>query len=65
MVLKLISLKLRNFKGQRDFLFEPNGKNASVFGDNGTEQNYAYGCFQLASVRQGQHRQEGLCYKDT
>ena len=36
MILKLISLKLRNFKGQRDFLFEPNGKNASVFGDNGT-----------------------------
>ena len=36
MNLRLISLRLRNFKGQRDFLFEPNGKNASVFGDNGT-----------------------------
>jgi DNA repair exonuclease SbcCD ATPase subunit len=36
MILRLISLRLRNFKGQRDFFFEPNGKNASVFGDNGT-----------------------------
>jgi DNA repair exonuclease SbcCD ATPase subunit len=36
MNLRLMSLRLRNFKGQRDFLFEPNGNNASVFGDNGT-----------------------------
>jgi DNA repair exonuclease SbcCD ATPase subunit len=36
MILQLISLRLHNFKGQRDFLFEPNGNNANVFGDNGT-----------------------------
>lgn len=35
MILKLISLHLLNFKGQRDFFFEPNGNNASAFGDNG------------------------------
>jgi len=38
MILKLISLHLLNFKGQRDYTFEPNGNNADVFGDNGTKK---------------------------
>ena len=33
--LSLIKLTLLNFKG-RSFTFEPNGKNASIFGDNAT-----------------------------
>lgn len=34
--MRLLKLELINFKGARDVLFEPNGKNASVYGSNGT-----------------------------
>lgn len=34
--LKLEKLTLRNFKGIRSYVFEPNGKSANVFGDNRT-----------------------------
>jgi DNA repair exonuclease SbcCD ATPase subunit len=45
MILKLISLKLRNFKGQKSFEFQPNGENADVFGDNGTGKTTIYDGF--------------------
>jgi chromosome segregation ATPase len=32
----LLKLTLKNFKGIRDFTFDPNGENASVLGDNAT-----------------------------
>lgn len=32
--MKLLSLKCRNFKGIRDFILEPEGRNINVFGDN-------------------------------
>lgn len=35
MEIKLNWLKIKNFKGIRDFLFEPNGQNTFVFADNG------------------------------
>ena len=31
---RLLKLRLRNFKGIRDFVFEPDGKDVSVWGDN-------------------------------
>jgi DNA repair exonuclease SbcCD ATPase subunit len=34
--LKLLSLKLRNFKGVRSYEFQPNGENVTVKGKNGT-----------------------------
>ena len=34
--MKLISLKLKNFKGIKELSLEPNGKNINVFGDNAT-----------------------------
>lgn len=34
--MKLLKLSLKNFKGAPEFVFEPNGHNASVFGDNAT-----------------------------
>lgn len=33
---RLIRLTLRNFKGLQHFVFEPDGRNTAVFGDNGT-----------------------------
>jgi len=36
MEIKLIKLELENFKGVRKFVFSPEGKNATVHGDNGT-----------------------------
>jgi len=36
MEITLKRLELTNFKGQRHFVFDPNGENADVFGDNAT-----------------------------
>lgn len=36
MELRVLSLRYGYFKGLRDYCFEPNGKNTTVFGDNGT-----------------------------
>lgn len=35
-IIKIINLKLRNFKGVRDFELISNGKNVNVYGDNAT-----------------------------
>ncbi len=35
MIIKLNWLKIKNFKGIKDFMFNADGKNISVFGDNG------------------------------
>lgn len=34
--MRLISLRLLNFKGIRDFTFTPDGQDADIYGDNGT-----------------------------
>lgn len=34
--MKLLKLTLNNFKGIRNFEISPNGKSATVYGDNGT-----------------------------
>lgn len=34
--MKLLELKIRNFKGIKEFDFSPQGKNTSIFGQNGT-----------------------------
>lgn len=36
LTMKLLELRLENFKGVRQFTFSPGGRNATVFGDNGT-----------------------------
>lgn len=33
--MKLIKLELNNFKAIKDFIFEPNGEDKSIFGKNG------------------------------
>ena len=33
--MRLQKLTLRNFKGIREFVFDPNGQNANIYGDNG------------------------------
>ena len=43
--MKLLKLTLTNFKGCRSFVFEPDGKNASVFGDNATFKTTLYDSF--------------------
>jgi DNA repair exonuclease SbcCD ATPase subunit len=43
--MKLMSLKLRNFKGIKEFAFEPNGKSVSVFGDNATGKTSLFDAF--------------------
>ena len=40
--LELLRLELTEFKGCKDFDFSPNGKNADVFGDNGTFKTTLY-----------------------
>lgn len=34
--MRLKSIELRNFKGIRDLIFEPDGRDAAVYGDNAT-----------------------------
>ena len=40
--MNLLDIQFRNFKGFRNFRFTPNGKNATVFGDNGTGKTTIY-----------------------
>lgn len=44
-IVKLISLSLKNFKGHRKYLFQPDGKNVDVHGDNGTYKTTLYDSF--------------------
>ncbi|MFH1743771.1 MAG: ATP-binding protein, partial [bacterium] len=34
--MRLLGLYIQNFKGIKGFMFEPNGKNANLYGDNAT-----------------------------
>jgi len=43
--MKLLTLRLENFQGIRDLVFEPHGKNADVFGDNGTGKTTLFNAF--------------------
>jgi DNA repair exonuclease SbcCD ATPase subunit len=45
MEIKLNSLKIRNFKGIRDYTLEPNGDSINVFGDNATGKTTLYDAF--------------------
>lgn len=45
MKIKLLKLALKNFKGCRSLVFEPNGLNCSVYGDNGTYKSTLYDSF--------------------
>ena len=43
--MKLINLKLRNFKGCHSFTLEPDGNDMSIFGDNGTFKTTLFDAF--------------------
>lgn len=43
--MQLLRLKLTNFQGIKDFVFEPNGNDAVVFGDNETGKTTLYNAF--------------------
>lgn len=43
--MKLINLKLRNFKGIKEFELSPNGESISLFGDNGTGKTTLFDAF--------------------
>ncbi len=45
MKIKLISLRLKNFKGIKEFTFTPEGRNVSVYGDNGTGKTTLFDAF--------------------
>src|SRR5690625_1253859 len=45
MVIKLIELRLRNFKGIRDFVLKADGESVSVFGDNATGKTTLFDSF--------------------
>ena len=45
MQIKLISLRLKNFKGIKEFSFIPEGRNVSVYGDNGTGKTSLFDAF--------------------
>ena len=43
--MRIIKMKLENFKGIRAFEFTPNGKNVAVYGDNGTGKTTLFDAF--------------------
>src|SRR5690554_4687936 len=43
--MKLLQLKLSNFQGIKDFEFNPEGKNTSVYGTNATGKTTLYNAF--------------------
>lgn len=43
--MKLISLKLRNFKGIKEFDLEPGGESQAIYGDNGTGKTTLFDAF--------------------
>ncbi|MGF3182275.1 AAA family ATPase [Facklamia sp. P12934] len=45
MKIKLQEMKIRNFKGFKDYTFKPKGKDTDVFGDNGTGKTTLYDAF--------------------
>ena len=48
MEIKLINMKIRNFKAVREFEFNPNGENANVYGQMGTGKSTLYDAFWFA-----------------
>ena len=45
MEIRLSKLTLKNFKGVKEFVFEPDGKNANIFGDNATGKTTVFDGF--------------------
>mgnify|MGYP003218901692 FL=1 len=43
--MKLLKLKLENFKGVRDFSLDADGKNVAVYGSNGTGKSTLFDAF--------------------
>ena len=43
--MKLLKLKLKNFKGIKDFTLETDGKNVNVYGENGTGKTTIFDAF--------------------
>ena len=43
--MRLLKLHLRNFKGIRDFTFEPDGGNVAIYGENATGKTTLYDAF--------------------
>lgn len=43
--MRLLKLNLRNFKGQKDFSFQPNGRNAAIYGDNAVGKTTIFDAF--------------------
>ena len=43
--IKLLGLTIKNFKGIKEFSFTPDGKNATIFGDNGTGKTTVFDAF--------------------
>ena len=48
MNIKLLEMKIRNFKGAREFEFKPGGQNVEVFGQMGTGKSTLYDAFWFA-----------------
>jgi len=59
MQIRLVSLKLKNFKGIRDFTLKVDGKNANVYGDNGAGKTTIFDAFMwLLFDKDSQNRKD-------
>lgn len=61
--MKLISLTLQNFKGIKGFILEADGKNANVFGNNGTGKSTLFDAFTWLLFGKNSHDEKDFGIK--
>lgn len=62
-IIKLLNLKLTNFKGIKSFELKPNGQNIIVFGDNATGKTTLFDAFVWLLFDKDSHNQKDFSIK--
>lgn len=61
--IELTSMKIRNFKGFKEFDFTPSGKNQKVIGENGTGKSSIYDAFSWVLFGKDSHDSSAFAWK--
>lgn len=61
--IELTSIKIRNFKGFKEFEFTPGGKNQKIAGENGTGKSSIYDAFSWVLFGKDSHDSSSFAWK--
>lgn len=61
--IELLTMKIRNFKGFKEFTFEPSGQNQRVYGENGTGKSSIYDAFSWVLFGKDSHDSATFAWK--